>query len=163
MGLLILIKPSLRSASSSPTIWYVTFSPDVSSSNSTVAPKTTLPPASTSEGSITWAADSLPSISWIRPSIKPWRSLAASYSAFSLKSPWARASAIALITEGRSMVLSLCNSSLSFSAPRLVIGIVAINFFLMRSVAHACLGQRSPLNCPCTSFPRQPPQHQRWS
>jgi hypothetical protein len=46
------------------------------------------------------AADSLPSISWIRPSMKPWRSLAASYSAFSLRSPCARASAIALMTAG---------------------------------------------------------------
>ena len=33
------------------------------------------------------AADSLPSMSWMRPSMKPWRSLAASYSAFSLRSP----------------------------------------------------------------------------
>ena len=51
------------------------------------------------------AAESLPSISWMRPSMKPWRSLAASYSAFSLRSPWARASAMALMTQGRSTVL----------------------------------------------------------
>jgi hypothetical protein len=53
-----------------------------------------------------WAADSLPSTSWMRPSMKPWRSLAASYSAFSLRSPWARASAMALMTQGRCTVLS---------------------------------------------------------
>ena len=53
------------------------------------------------------AAESLPSISWMRPSIKPWRSLAASYSAFSLRSPWARASEMELMTQGRSTVFSL--------------------------------------------------------
>ncbi len=47
------------------------------------------------DGSMICAADSLPSTSMMRPSMKPWRSLADSYSAFSLKSPWARASAIA--------------------------------------------------------------------
>jgi hypothetical protein len=36
--------------------------------------------------------------------MKPWRSLAASYSAFSDRSPWERASAIAAITFGRSTV-----------------------------------------------------------
>jgi hypothetical protein len=39
--------------------------------------------------------------------MKPWRSRAASYSAFSVMSPWARASAIAVITLGRSTVFSL--------------------------------------------------------
>ncbi len=43
---------------------------------------------------------SLPSISGMRPSMKPWLSLAASYSAFSDRSPCARASAIEVITEG---------------------------------------------------------------
>jgi hypothetical protein len=41
-----------------------------------------------------WALPSLPSTSFRRPSIKPWRSLAASYSAFSERSPCERASAI---------------------------------------------------------------------
>src|SRR5690606_11378957 len=52
---------------------------------------------------------------------------AASYSAFSDKSPCARASAIALMTHGRSMVFRRCSSALSFSAPALVIGMVAIS------------------------------------
>ena len=38
----------------------------------------------------------------------------------SLRSPWARASAMAAITAGRSTVLRRCSSVLSFSAPRLV-------------------------------------------
>ena len=47
IGLEMLIRPCFRSASSSPTIWYLTISPESSSSSSTVAPNTTLPPAST--------------------------------------------------------------------------------------------------------------------
>src|SRR5437764_3779771 len=126
IGLDTLIRPCFRSASSSPTIWYFTVSPEVSSSSSTVAPNTTRPPASSEDGSMICAAASLPSSSRMRPSMKPWRSLAASYSAFSDRSPCARASAIAWITPGRSTVFSRCSSVLSFSAPRVVMGMVAI-------------------------------------
>ena len=52
------------------------------------------------------ALPSLASISLIRPSMKLWRSFAASYSAFSERSPWVRASAIAVIAFGRSTVFS---------------------------------------------------------
>jgi hypothetical protein len=51
--------------------------------------------------SITSAAPTLPSSSLIRPSVKLCFSRAAWYSAFSERSPWARASAIALMMAGR--------------------------------------------------------------
>ncbi|KGD43442.1 hypothetical protein DO72_5295 [Burkholderia pseudomallei] len=73
------------------------------------------------------AADSFDSISAMRPSMKPCFSLAASYSAFSDKSPCARASAIALMTAGRSTDFRRCSSSRSWSAPRFVNGMVLIN------------------------------------
>src|SRR5205085_2929168 len=76
---------------------------------------------------MTCAAASLLSISRIRPSMKPCLSLAASYSAFSDRSPWARASLIAWITACRSTDLRRASSSFSFSAPRRVSGIVAIS------------------------------------
>src|SRR5690606_21043517 len=44
------------------------------------------------------------------------------------RSPWARASAIALITAGRSMVFSLCNSACKRSAPRAVRGMADMSF-----------------------------------
>ena len=68
-------------------------------------------------GSMICALASLASSSMMRPSMKPWRSRAASYSAFSVMSPCARASAIAVITAGRSTVFSLCSSARSSSAP----------------------------------------------
>src|SRR6218665_1815879 len=138
MGLGVLIRACFRSGSVSPPISWVTRSPDSSSSSCTVAPKTTLPPPSTSPGSITCATESFPSISLMRPSTKPWRSLAASWSAFSLRSPCARASAIAVITDGRSTVLRWCSSCLSFSAPRLVIGMVVILVNLHGSRQQQC-------------------------
>ena len=58
--------------------------------------------------------------------MKPCLSLAASYSAFSDRSPCARASEIAWITAWRSTVFSRCSSSFSFSAPRRVRGMVAM-------------------------------------
>src|SRR5690348_10786817 len=54
--------------------------------------------------------------------MKPWRSLAASYSAFSLRSPWARASAIASIILGRSFRRRSC-SAFNASYPFFVIGV----------------------------------------
>ncbi len=60
---------------------------------------------------MTWARAILSSISAIRPSIQPWRSLAAWYSAFSDRSPCDRASEIAAITAGRSIVFKRFSSS----------------------------------------------------
>src|SRR5580692_3980571 len=59
----------------------------------------------------------------MRPSMKLCCSRAAWYSAFSLKSPWARASAMALMTFGRASLLSCLSSWRSRSAPRRVIGV----------------------------------------
>src|SRR5690606_19992821 len=83
------------------------------------------PSVSSSVGSMICAFASFDSSSAMRPSMKPWRSRAASYSAFSERSPWARASAIAWITAGRSIAFSRCSSSLSKPAPRTVSGMVA--------------------------------------
>ena len=77
-------------------------------------------------GSMICAAASLLSTSRMRPSMKPCLSLAASYSAFSDRSPWARASEIAWMTAWRSTFFSRLSSSLSFSAPRRVSGMVAM-------------------------------------
>src|SRR3954469_26013907 len=115
------MRPALMSASSSPTICQVAVSPSVSMS--TVAPNTQRPSASTSRGSTTCALASLDSISEMRPSMKPARSRAAWYSAFSDKSPWARASPMACELAGRSTVLSRCNSLRRRSAPRRVMGV----------------------------------------
>src|ERR1700704_507850 len=73
---------------------------------------------------MTWPLASLLSISLILPSMKLCRSLAASYSAFSERSPCVRASAIAVIALGRSTVFRRCNSCRSSSAPVVVSGIV---------------------------------------
>ena len=53
----------------------------------------------------------------ILASSMPWASLAASYSAFSLRSPLSRASAICWEMAGRSTVFMWCSSSLSFWYP----------------------------------------------
>jgi hypothetical protein len=53
----------------------------------------------------------------MRPSMKPWRSFAAAYSAFSDRSPCARASAMAVMIAGRCTVFSFCSSARSSSAP----------------------------------------------
>ena len=66
------------------------------------------------------------SISAIRPSIKLCFSLAAWYSAFSERSPFDLASAIAFIISGLSTVLSVFNSSMSLFCPFSVIGILSI-------------------------------------
>src|SRR6267142_1104490 len=114
------------SASSSPTICQVVFSPP-SSSRSTVAPNTQSPSASSSFGSISCALASFDSMSPMRASIKPWRSRAASYSAFSDRSPCERASAIAWVTAGRSTPRSRCSSSRSCPAPFRVIGVFGMS------------------------------------
>src|ERR1700760_4750946 len=85
------------------------------------------PPASTSAGLMICAAASWPSMCRMRPSMNACLSLAASYSAFSDRSPCARASEMAWMTAWRSTVLSRCSSSFSFSAPRRVRGIVAMS------------------------------------
>jgi hypothetical protein len=84
-----------------------------SSSSSTVEPNVTRSPEV--GGSITSAAPTLASSSVIRPSMNPCFSRAAWYSAFSLRSPCARASAIAFTIAGRSTYLSRSSSPLSFS------------------------------------------------
>jgi hypothetical protein len=58
--------------------------------------------------------------------MKLWRSLAAWYSAFSDRSPWARASAIALITSWRSSFFSRLSSSSRPLKPEAVMGIFSI-------------------------------------
>jgi hypothetical protein len=73
-------------------------------------------------GSMISAVESFASISPMRPSMNPCCSRAAWYSAFSDRSPWLRASAMALMTLGRSSVLSRYSSLRSASAPRRVIG-----------------------------------------
>ena len=93
------------------------------SSSSTSTPKITLPVLGSLPGSITSAVDSLPSISLMRPSMKPCCSRAAWYSAFSDRSPWPRASAIALMTFGRASDFRRFSSARSASAPRSVMGV----------------------------------------
>jgi hypothetical protein len=58
--------------------------------------------------------------------MKPCRLRAASYSAFSERSPCARASAIAVMTLGRSTVFNRCSSSRSSAAPRVVMGVLGM-------------------------------------
>src|SRR3546814_173307 len=72
--------------------------------------------------SMTCACDSSPSSCLIRPSMKPCCSRAAWYSAFSFRSPCARASAIALITAGRLTDLSSSSSARRRCAPWVVSG-----------------------------------------
>src|SRR6266404_1516827 len=115
--------PSLMSASSSPTSWYTTLLPPSWSSSSMVEPNTTRPLALNLVTSMTSAFDRRFSMSLMRPSMKLCCSRAAWYSAFSLKSPWARASAIALMTFGRASLLSCFNSARNRSAPRRVMGV----------------------------------------
>src|SRR5439155_383058 len=82
------ILPRAGSVSSEPTIWY-RYSFPLSSSRSTVEPKVTRSPPI--GGSITSALPTLASSAAIRPSMKPSFSRAAWYSAFSDRSPCARA------------------------------------------------------------------------
>src|SRR5215471_15865526 len=86
-----------------------------------VEPKVTRSPCV--GGSITSALPTLASSSLMRPSMNPCLSRAAWYSAFSLRSPWARASAMALMMAGRSIDLRRSSSSLSFSKPGRVMGV----------------------------------------
>jgi hypothetical protein len=62
------------------------------------------------------------SISAMRPSMKPWRSRAAVYSAFSEMSPCSRAAAIDLMIAGRSTLLRVFSSSARLFSPPAVIG-----------------------------------------
>ena len=101
------------SDSYSPTIWYSCFSPLSSSSISTVAPNLILSP-STDLTSITSALLIALSKSIILPSIKLCCSLAYWYSAFSDRSPWLLASAIASIIFGLSSDVNFFNSSCNF-------------------------------------------------
>src|SRR5277367_223434 len=88
-----------------------------------VEPKTTRPLALRRVTSMISEFDKRFSMSLMRPSMKLCCSRAAWYSAFSLRSPCARASAIALMTFGRASLLSCFNSTRSRSAPRRVIGL----------------------------------------
>src|SRR5690554_2077095 len=88
----------------------------------TVVPKIALPVRAMAVTSITWALDRRPSISRIRASTIPCCSRAAWYSAFSLRSPSSRASAMASVICGRSTVFRCLSSSSRASAPCLVIG-----------------------------------------
>src|SRR5438552_3050100 len=72
---------------------------------------------------MTSAPPTFVSSSAIRPSTKLCRSRAAWYSAFSERSPWARASAIALVIAWRSTRFKRSSSSFSFSYPPRVIGV----------------------------------------
>src|ERR1700733_14317381 len=88
-----------------------------------VEPKTTRPLAFRRVTSMISEFDKRFSMSLMRPSMKLCCSRAAWYSAFSLKSPCARASAIALMTFGRASLLSCFSPCRSRSAPRSVIGV----------------------------------------
>src|SRR5690606_7565891 len=68
------------------------------------------------------ACDSSPSSCLMRPSMKPCCSRAAWYSAFALRSPWARASAIAAMTAGRLTDFSSSSSARRRCAPAMVMG-----------------------------------------
>ena len=73
-------------------------------------------------GSMTSAAPTTSSSSWMRPSMKLWRSRAAWYSAFSDRSPWLRASAMAAMMPGRSTLFRVRSSSSRRCRPCAVIG-----------------------------------------
>src|SRR5207302_3510557 len=88
----------------------------------TVAPKTTRPSAWSVFGSTTCALPSFASMSRMRASTRPWLWRAASYSAFSERSPCERASAIAAEMRGRSSFFKRLSSLRRSSAPRRVIG-----------------------------------------
>src|SRR3954452_10963269 len=125
-----------------------------SSASVTVAPNLMTEPDSF-ETSMTSARATLSSSSIRRPSIKLWRSRAAWYSAFSDRSPWVRASAMARITAGRSTDFRRLISSCRWLYPSVVIGILFIRpcsaFYpdrrsqvgLQRSDFKATLAQRS--------------------
>ena len=73
---------------------------------------------------MTSARESLSSRSLMRASIHPWRSLAAWYSAFSLRSPCSRATPISRLIFGRSTSFRFLSSSLSRAFPSGVMGTV---------------------------------------
>src|SRR5256885_2189850 len=107
----------------------------------TVAPKTTFS-VERFEVSIICASASLCSRSRIRTSMWLWRSLAAWYSAFSLRSPWPLASSISLMFLGRSTFFNRSSSACKAAYPFFVIGIVT------RTPRYG-LPSRSPLRgCP---------------
>src|ERR1022692_467444 len=106
----------------------------------TVAPKTTLVPDSL-VGSMTSACARIDSMSRERPSMNPCRSLAAWYSAFSFRSPCARASSISSTFLGRSTSRSRLSSSRRARCPCGVIGNFAMTtspplVFLQRPHLH---------------------------
>jgi hypothetical protein len=121
----------------------LTFSSVSSSASFTVAPNFTTLPESLLK-SITSAREMMFSISAIRPSIKPWRSRAEVYSAFSDRSPCSRAAAIALMIAGRSTLFSCFNSSSRPFSPSAVIGTLSI--------------VQSSLNIGAASTPNAPPR-----
>src|SRR4051812_35211476 len=87
---------------------------------------------------MTSARARMPSISRERPSMKPWRSLAAWNSEFSRRSPWARASSMSRTFLGRSTSRSFFSSSRSAWMPRGVMGILSAMLELLeRAHGHA--------------------------
>src|SRR5579885_1283573 len=96
------------------------------------------------------ARASLSSTSAIRAAMCDWRSLAAAYSAFSFRSPWARASSMSWTFLGRSTDFKCLSSSRSLRCPSGVIGtfcLLIILFsppllFLPCHVRNAFLGVR---------------------
>ena len=123
MGDSLEIFPANGSASVVPTMMY---SWSLSSSNSGArSSMMTVVPSSTCvlrflELSMTTAVFSICSISWTRPSMRACSSLAASYSEFSLKSPWEMASCRRSSFSRRLTVRSSFNSAFSFSKPSAV-------------------------------------------
>src|SRR6185436_19598244 len=85
---------------------------------------------------MTSACARIDSMSRVRPSMNPWRSLAAWYSAFSLRSPCARASSMSRTFLGRSTSRSRFSSSRSVCTPRGVMGNLAILVLLQRADGH---------------------------
>ena len=118
--------PLSGSDSKLPTILYVISLSFSKSITVTVEPKTTRPVSGISFTSMTWAFAKAISISLIFASISPCNSFAAWYSAFSFKSPWALASAIAWEIWGLSTNFKCESFSLIKISPSLVSGTLDI-------------------------------------
>src|SRR5215831_6086552 len=94
---------------------------------------------------MTSAAPTFPSSSAMRPSMNDCFSRAAWYSAFSERSPWARASAIALVMACRSTRFSRSSSSRRRSYPGRVIGVRWIAMMLILVLHTRALQGAAPL------------------
>src|SRR3954468_12980552 len=108
-------------------------------------------------GSITSARARTPSSSRERPSMNACFSLAAWYSAFSRRSPWARASSMSWTFLGRSISRSRLSSSRSTLMPRGVMGILSAILELLQGAD----GHASGLQLSNGPHRRASPRHRR--